>query len=384
MSYFVPSYVRNRNIDLEIKSNEINRYALVIGISDYPGYINDLSYCDDDAISIKTWLTNQNFPNENIYVLIDRQATRSNIEEKINLIKSQCDGDDYFFFFYSGHGDQHGSTTSIIPYDYNLNGEITETDLKGYFNTINYSKLIALFDSCRSGGLLNSINGTNRIIITACSATEDSIEDIFTLKHGIFTAFFLKAYENLNADANNDTKITLEEAFNYLYEKSASYSSNVYGYTQHAQMYDSVSGEFMLSPYLEVLYTPNHYGINNIAISINSIGFDEIIDVNFTIYLNNIEYQDIFINNVNQTSNLLLELPIGTYEFQLSTIYNSSDNNTIIYHGQVYELNVLSFFQSNMGFLIIIISIISSIGFSIAILIIYKQTNYFKLRLKVK
>jgi len=26
-----------------------NRYAIIIGISDYPGTVNDLQYCDDDA-----------------------------------------------------------------------------------------------------------------------------------------------------------------------------------------------------------------------------------------------------------------------------------------------------------------------------------------------
>ena len=31
-----------------------SKYAMVIGISDYPGSINDLDYCDDDAFEMKT------------------------------------------------------------------------------------------------------------------------------------------------------------------------------------------------------------------------------------------------------------------------------------------------------------------------------------------
>ena len=37
----------------------VDKYALIIGISDYPGRINDLQYCDDDARDWKNFLANR-------------------------------------------------------------------------------------------------------------------------------------------------------------------------------------------------------------------------------------------------------------------------------------------------------------------------------------
>ncbi|MHA1230856.1 MAG: caspase family protein [Candidatus Helarchaeota archaeon] len=362
------------------KNLKVERWAVVIGISDYPGTINDLSFCDDDAISIKKWLMNQNFPESNIKMLINSQATKANIFNQLSWIAENSDGNDYFVFFYSGHGDStSGGLTAIIPYDWNFHGYITETDLSYYFNMINCSILIAMIDSCLSGGLIDSISGANRLILTASASNEDSYEDILTLRHGVFTGFFLKSYYNLTADLNNDKIITIEEAFNYTYNATVAYTKKVFNRGQHPQLYDSIAGDLFLSPYIEVFYNKIHYGPELVPIGLSPIGFGEPISINISIMLSDRPYQTITIENISNYYEANLNLPAGNYEFQLSTLYSNGS-----YRGCIYELNIKGLFQSNIGLMIIIISVASTAAMSTLLIWTYKRYNFYKMYLEPK
>ena len=68
----IPEELNNKelNIDPPKSSAPLNSkdtYAIVVGISDYPGTGSDLSYCDDDAQDIYSMLINDfNFINSNL------------------------------------------------------------------------------------------------------------------------------------------------------------------------------------------------------------------------------------------------------------------------------------------------------------------------------
>ena len=80
-------------------------YAIIVGISNYPGSDYDLSYCDNDAQDIYDMLVDDyNFKPENIILLQDWEATKSAISSAFDQIEAQIDSDDLFFFYYSGHG----------------------------------------------------------------------------------------------------------------------------------------------------------------------------------------------------------------------------------------------------------------------------------------
>ncbi len=94
-----------KNLETSAPLPPKNAYAIVIGISDYPGSTSDLSYCDDDAQDIYSMLINEyNFKPENIIYLQDSTATKAEINSAFNDITAQITQDDIFFFYYSGHG----------------------------------------------------------------------------------------------------------------------------------------------------------------------------------------------------------------------------------------------------------------------------------------
>ncbi len=103
-------------------------YAIVVGISNYPGSDYDLNYCDDDARDIYNMLINDyNFKPENIIYLTDSSGNKNAINNAFAQIASKINSNDIFFFYYSGHGTaatvnagtQSSSIQSSHPYSNN-------------------------------------------------------------------------------------------------------------------------------------------------------------------------------------------------------------------------------------------------------------------------
>ena len=92
------------------------RYALLVGIDDYPGSGNDLRGPVNDVSLIHDVLTSRfGFAEENILTLIDEQATRANVANGIVQHLGQAGPDGAAVFFFSGHGTQMGMNVGIGP-----------------------------------------------------------------------------------------------------------------------------------------------------------------------------------------------------------------------------------------------------------------------------
>lgn len=134
------------------------KYALCIGINNYPGTGSDLSGCVNDANDWKKELGTRGFITQ---VLLDRQATRKNILASMKAQIQKAKTGDSIVFTYSGHGtfipDQDGDEADgtdecLCPYDINSNGPITDDELFELFNSKAVGvRLVFLSDSCHSG-----------------------------------------------------------------------------------------------------------------------------------------------------------------------------------------------------------------------------------------
>ncbi len=97
-----------------------NTYAIIVGISNYPGSDNDLTYCDDDAEAVYSMLIDDyNFKQENIIYLKDYEATKEKISSAFDQIAGKIKSDDIFFFYYSGHGGADTENSGIHFYSIN-------------------------------------------------------------------------------------------------------------------------------------------------------------------------------------------------------------------------------------------------------------------------
>jgi hypothetical protein len=145
--------------------------ALLIGIN-YFGTSSELHGCINDVSHFKEFIMSPDIgcKEEDIVVLTDlggstKKPTMENIIHEIGQLVSNKDAD-LFFFLYSGHGmnsQNHDNTEPsgfdqyIVPCDYEENGEIEDNDLREMLvdQLATHQKLIAVFDDCHSGTVLD-------------------------------------------------------------------------------------------------------------------------------------------------------------------------------------------------------------------------------------
>ena len=204
-----------------------NKYAILVGVSDYPGTGSDLQYCDDDAQDMYAALTTlYGYSESNTHLLTDMGANFTAIWDAISDVKSQAVAGDEVVFFFSGHGtngvandgDNEKTDEAIVGHNGSSLIAIWDGQLKAWFSGFNTTRIIFIFDSCLAGGMTD-LQAPGRIINMACSESGLSYEDSLW-QNGQFTYFFVDQgmlaseadrYDNLPSVAD----VTVEEAFDY-------------------------------------------------------------------------------------------------------------------------------------------------------------------------
>jgi metacaspase-1 len=128
--------------------------AICIGINNYPGTVNDLNGCVNDANDWSTLLTSFGFETTKI---IDNQATKSNILTSFESLINNASAGDVVVLTYSGHGTQVLDTSgdeqdaydeALCAYDENIIDDELGLILK---NANTGVQIIVISDSCFSG-----------------------------------------------------------------------------------------------------------------------------------------------------------------------------------------------------------------------------------------
>ncbi|HZD42201.1 MAG TPA: caspase family protein [Terriglobales bacterium] len=136
------------------------KYALCIGINDYPGTGNDLSGCVNDANDWAATLQKTGFVTMKI---LNKQATGKNIRAALKSTIAEGIRGDMIVIQYSGHGsyvpDENGDEPDgmdecICPYDIHSKGPITDDELFEIYSAKQRGvKLVVISDSCHSGSV---------------------------------------------------------------------------------------------------------------------------------------------------------------------------------------------------------------------------------------
>ena len=152
-----------------------NKYALLIGIGNYPkdsGW--NLIHGDNDIHIIKGLLVTQGFNTENIATLTNETATKDEIISNFNSLHERVQLGDVVYIHFSGHGQQitdingdedDGFDEAWIPYDakkkyeagvYEGHNHLTDDELNEIFTRLRVrvgarGKIIVIADACHSG-----------------------------------------------------------------------------------------------------------------------------------------------------------------------------------------------------------------------------------------
>jgi tetratricopeptide (TPR) repeat protein len=221
-------------------------FAMVMGISKYK-YVRPLTYADKDAEMFRDFLKSPaggKLPDDNIYVLLNEQATSANFYTKgFQWLKvKNLQKGDRLFIYLAGHGDAIDEEQFFyLAYDCNPAGDKNNYLVGGAIQLYNLKAKIGketakgvevyfIMDACRSNelpggsegqGFLNTAVSEKRegeIIMLATSAGQESLEDAsIGTGHGLFTYYLVDGLTGA-ADSSGtvDNHITLAEIQKYI------------------------------------------------------------------------------------------------------------------------------------------------------------------------
>lgn len=237
-----------------------NRYAIVIGISDYLS-ARDLEYPDDDAAAMAAILSAKGWRIDTKNILTNEEATKEGIEAAIARLANKVgsDADATVLLYYSGHGASLGGEAYLVPYDASFKlgiidpeSLISAASISSSLDALDCDDKLLIVDACYSGGFIesgasidassqdasadNAVYGSELafetlfnfgellsaslggaadpgiLAISACGSEELSYDDDVHL-HGVFSYYLIAAAEE--GDANFDGCVTATEAFAY-------------------------------------------------------------------------------------------------------------------------------------------------------------------------
>ena len=136
--------------------------VLLVGINSYPTM--PLRGCINDIENMCALLKQQySIADENVQLLLDADATKAGIEEKLRWLAQPDDGDGppLRVFHFSGHGtyvvdgngdEPDGRDEALVPYDFTTVGGLTDDILRGVYDEFSpETHLLLTMDCCHSG-----------------------------------------------------------------------------------------------------------------------------------------------------------------------------------------------------------------------------------------
>lgn len=228
-----------------------HRYAVIIS-GGYDRYNNHARYWNDCSYFFKTLKAN-GFLQENISVIfadgtdpaidnsnnensnvdlnndgvpdIGYSATKANITAVFDTLAGKLGSQDILYIFTTDHGGAAAGNPS--PYNtaavvLNLWGEdITNTEFAAEVNKVTAKAVVAIFEQCFSGGMIEPLKGPNRVLMSAARFWELS----YSMNAGDYDEFSFYLTESLadtsKGDSNGDGIVTMEEAYSYALAKDS-------------------------------------------------------------------------------------------------------------------------------------------------------------------
>jgi hypothetical protein len=244
----------------ELLHPKLNKYALLYsGGIDFANahkrYWNDLKFMyltlkskygfTDDHIVV----VYKNGMGEDTDIAVDHAASPAGLNDAIKFLRPKMNSKDDFFLFVTNHGGGYHDTScgetpaswggkkDGIPgdeidtyawdeetYYYNqTSNDLWDDDFANLINSLNFNKMIGVFEQCFSGGFLRDLKGCNRILISAASEFQFSW-GMANGNYDTFSYYFTSALNNANdsgsalstnPDTDGDGNISILEAFQY-------------------------------------------------------------------------------------------------------------------------------------------------------------------------
>jgi hypothetical protein len=216
-------------------------HALLIGIAAYR-HVCSLAKTTTDARDLYDALLQNGYSPTNVTLLLDEQATKSAISDKLDWLARRARPDDTVVIFFSGHGAQ--LVGGFWPGEYLCPVEaaldrvkdtfISDEEFTSALRSIHAGQLVVFLDACHAGGVgepkdpavqvkagLSEVAyarflAQGRVIIASCRPDEVSYE-LAEMRNGLFTHYLLEGLRG--GAARQDGTVWMSNLFGYVYER---------------------------------------------------------------------------------------------------------------------------------------------------------------------
>ena len=150
-------------------------YALLVGINDYEGRVNQLDGCIEDVVGFEAFLQGH-VPSEQLRVqqLLDREATRQGIIEGFRKHLGQAGPGDVAIYYFSGHGSTEpveeqfwhleptGQNQTMVCFDSRKIGvpDLADKEINDLIGEVaeRGPHVLAILDCCHAGGATRDVD----------------------------------------------------------------------------------------------------------------------------------------------------------------------------------------------------------------------------------
>lgn len=218
-------------------------YAVIAGVSNYEGDVNDLQQSSKDAKNLAKL-----YKAKGAYVtlLTSKYATREKIIETLRKIAAAARPADRIVFSYSGHG----RPNTICTYTENGSQQLTYSELFTELDKSKAKDIVCYIDACFSGTASANLHSKDyiddswktifknnpRYILFLSSRNDELSMENPLVGAGYFTRALIKGLRG-KCDTDKDKKITVKELFSYLYKDIQLHTDK----KQHPQLVTSSS-----------------------------------------------------------------------------------------------------------------------------------------------
>lgn len=231
-----------------------NKWAVIVGIDNYPGKIHKLIGSVGDAWDLHDALVRAGWPKDHINMVLENSATATNIRNAWKWLIQHADDNSFSVFHYSGHvkqinsgnkdGDAEALDEYLWPYDSQFisDGEFGATmrQLRGW-SWVDIA-------GCEAAGLNDNVAAFNRFFTGSSMENEKSFESPQwhnSVYGGLLADFGLLQRQG---DLNGDKRITLMEVFEYANRNAPRLTANQKPSPQHPYRAGGDGVEWSLDP----------------------------------------------------------------------------------------------------------------------------------------
>ena len=235
----------------ETPTADSERFALIVGVSDYAGRTKSTVAGAADAEDFRVALLRNGFREDHVVTLTEQQATAANIRAGLQWLIDNSSENSFSVFHFSGHVKQIGGDRDrdgekldeyLWPHD---NQFISDAELAGKIRELRGLSWTDIA-GCEAAGFDDGLSGPHRLFTSSSTETEKSYE-YPPWNNSVFTGLEIdEAFLQGRGDRDGNGKVSIQEAFAHAYDRAPQFTARQSRGAQHPRSAGGSGAEWFL------------------------------------------------------------------------------------------------------------------------------------------